>query len=212
MKVTIRLRYRTSFGQTLFLCGDHSWFGGGQPERALPMKYVNEEFWEAALDLPDARRTIAPANYYFILRQPDGSTIEDFGGDRKLDLARLTRSHTVILESWNDLSTVENVFSTEPFRKVLLRAEHGASKTEPPFQTTHSFQVKAPLLPKGQTVCLLGSASAMGSWNEASLILLRRGAENGCFRVDLELAEDPFPITYKYGIYDLEKNTFVRYE
>ena len=36
--------------------------------------------------------------------------------------------------------------------------------------------------------------------------------ENGCFRADLDLAADPLPITYKYGIYDLEKNAFVRYE
>ena len=88
MKITIRLRYHTRFGQALFLCGDHKGLGGGQPERALPLRYVNEEFWEVALDLPDTPRPNAPVSYYFLLRNPDGSVIEDFGGDRKLDLAR----------------------------------------------------------------------------------------------------------------------------
>src|ERR1039457_180702 len=101
MKIIVRLRYHTRFGQTLFLCGDHEWFGGGQPERALPLRYVNEEFWEMALDLPDTPRPKAPVSYYFLLRNPDGSVTEDFGGDRKLDLASLACGHTVIIDSWN---------------------------------------------------------------------------------------------------------------
>jgi 4-alpha-glucanotransferase len=125
MKVNIRLRYQTHFGQTLFLCGNHQWFGGGQEEHALPLRYVNDEFWEVALDLPDTRIPKAPISYFFLLRNPDGSVIEDFGADRKLHLAGLARRHTVILDSWNDTGTVENTFSAEPFGKVLLRTFQG---------------------------------------------------------------------------------------
>jgi 4-alpha-glucanotransferase len=212
MKVTIRLRYRTRLGQTLFLCGDHLWFGSGQPERALPMRYVNEEYWELALDLPDARRPTAPVSYYFQLRQPDGSVIEDFGGDRKLDLAGLGRGPAVIMDSWNDLGAVENVYSTEPFENVLLRKDKHAVSAQPPVSATHWFCVKAPLLPKGQTVCLLGSASALGGWNQAAPVLLRGGAQAGCFRVQMDLAAESFPVAYKYGVYDLERKKLVRFE
>ena len=212
MKVTIRLRYHTLFGQTLFLGGDHILFGSGQPERALPMRYVNENCWELALDLPDTQQPTAPVSYYFLLRQPDGSVIEDFGGDRKLDLASLARGHTVIMDSWNDLGTIENIYSTEPFEKVLLRTDHEAVSAQPPVRATHWFYVKAPLLPKGQTICLLGSAGALGGWNQAAPVLLRRGAQMGGFRVQLDLAKETFPLAYKYGIYDLERNAFVRYE
>jgi 4-alpha-glucanotransferase len=212
MKLTIRLRYRTLFGQTLFLCGDHPLFGGGQPEQALPMRFVNEDCWELTLDLLDARRPTVPVSYYFRLRHPDGSVMEDFGGDRKLDLTSLGRGHTMITESWNDLGTIENVFSTEPFRKVLLREEGGGASGQPPDRGSHAFQIKAPLLPEEHTVCLLGSAGAMGGWNQAAPLLLRRSAEYGCFRAQLDLAANSFPITYKYGVYDLEKKVFVRYE
>jgi 4-alpha-glucanotransferase len=212
MKLTIRLRYHTLPGQTLFLCGDHAWFGGGQPEHALPMRFVNEDCWELALDLLEARRPTAPVSYYFRLRQPDGSVIEDFGGDRKLDLAGLARGHTIIMDSWNDLGTVENVFSTEPFKKVLLRSGKQALSAQPPVRATHSFHVKAPLLAKGQTVCLLGNVGALGAWNQAAPVLLRRGPEHGCFRAQLDLPTDSFPVAYKYGVYDLEKKAFVRYE
>jgi 4-alpha-glucanotransferase len=212
MKVTIRLRYRTRFGQTLFLCGDHPSFGGGHSEHALPLRYVNQEFWEIVLDLPDAPASQSPVSYYFLVQSPDGSVLEDFGGDRKLDLAALGRGHTVIIDSWNDLGTVENVFFTEPFKKVLLRTEEVANQVKPPINATHSFNVKAPLLPKGQTVCLLGSAAALGAWNQAAPILLRRCAEKGCFHVQLNLTRATFPFVYKYGVYDLERKAFVRYE
>ncbi len=212
MKITIRLRYHTRFGQALFLCGDHKWLGGGRQEQALPLSYVNEEFWEVTLDLPDSRLPKAPANYYFLLRDQDGSVIEDFGGDRKLNLAGLPRSHTVVLDSWNDLGAVENVFFTEPFKDVLLRTEKEPVSAKPPAGATHSFNVKAPLLPPGQTICLLGSAPALGGWNQAAPVLLRRCPENGCFSAQLDLTKEPFPVAYKYGVCDSERNAFVRYE
>ena len=211
MKITVRLRYQTRFGQALFLCGDHIMFGGGRQEQALPLRYVNEEWWEVALELPDTPPK-APVSYYFLLRNPDGSWVEDFGGDRKLNLAGLPRGHTLILDSWNDLGAVENIFFTEPFVQVLLPMEPEAVRARPPAGATHWFNVKAPLLPKGQTICLLGGAATLGGWNQAAPVLLRRCAENGCFSARLDLAGEPFPVAYKYGVYDLERNAFVRYE
>jgi 4-alpha-glucanotransferase len=210
--VTIRLRYHTRFGQELFLCGEHEQWGGGQPERALPLRYVNEEFWEVELDLSDMNLSKPLGSYFFLVREPDGSVLEDFGGDRKLNLAGLPRGHTVILDSWNDMGAVENVFFTEPFKNVLLRTEQNSVRANPPIRAAHSFHVKAPLLPPGQTICLLGSVLALGRWNQAIPVLLQRDAENGCFSAQLDLATEALPIAYKYGVYDAERNAFVRYE
>src|SRR5580693_6520421 len=98
MKLTIRLRYQTQPCQTLFLCGDHPWFGGGQPERALPLRYVDDGCWEVALDLSDTLRPKIPVSYFFLLRDADGSVTEDFGADRKLDLVALGSGHTIMIE------------------------------------------------------------------------------------------------------------------
>ncbi len=213
MKITIRLLYHTHFGQTLFLCGDHEWLGGGQPERALPLRYVNEEFWELALDLPDSPRPKTPLTYYFILRQPDGCVDRRFRRrPENLILPALPRGHTVILDSWNDLGAIENVFFTEPFNHVLVRTQPEAVSAKPPIRTTHWFNVKAPLLPKGQTLCLLGNSLSLGAWNPAAPVLLRRAAENGCFSAQLDFAGETLPVAYKYGVYDTKRNAFVRYE
>jgi 4-alpha-glucanotransferase len=209
MKLTIRLRYYTHLGQTIFVCGDHRALGGGQQENAAPMHYLNEQFWEMFLDLPDAERPKSPLSYFFFVRNPDGSVVEDFGGGRKLNLGRLVSNHIVIIDSWNDLGTVENVFFTEPFQKVLLASDEGAERERTTTNITHTFQVNAPLLPRNQTLCLLGSAGGLGGWNPGAAVLLRR-SQGGCFTAQLDLELEKFPVAYKYGVY--EEDRFIRYE
>ena len=212
MKITIRLRYHTHPGQALFLCGDHELFGGGLQEDALPMSCLNEEFWETTLDVLEKSRPKSPVSYYFLLRSSDGSVLEDFGGDRRLDFDALPRGQTLIIDSWNDLGAVENVYFTEPFEKVLLHPGTGAPKNSKSASFTHAFHVKAPLLPQRQTLCLLGNEVALGSWNQAAPVLLQRCPEGGGFSTQLDLSKGAFPVQYKYGIYDVEKSAFVRYE
>ncbi|MGO8699357.1 MAG: 4-alpha-glucanotransferase [Limisphaerales bacterium] len=212
MKLTVRLRYATRFGQSLFLRGDHERLGGGQTEHALPLRYLSAEFWELTLDLPDHDLPKDPVHYFFILRDADGSVLEDFGRDRKLDLAALGGSHIVVIDSWNDLGTVENVFFTEPFRNVLLRHKEEPAIVPSPTRVTHWFRVKAPLLPEGQTVCLLGGAASLGAWNQSQPILLQRDSAHGRFSVSLDLSGAALPVDYKYGIYDLNKKAFLRFE
>ena len=209
MKLTIQLRYHTQFGQTLFLCCDHSVLGGGEP---VPMRYVNEQTWEIALNVPPASYPKTPVSYYFLVRNTGGSTREDFGNDRKLDFAALGGKDTVILDSWNDLETVENVFFTEPFRKVLAKIEPQQPKPKALAGAAHTFQVKSPLLPAGQTVCLLGQGSAFGHWNQDNPVLLWHDPETGSFNAQIDLSKETFPLDYKYGFFDLQKKQFIRYE
>ena len=52
MTLTFKLRFHTKYGQSLWLTGDHEILGGGQVERAIPLQYLNEEFWQATITLP----------------------------------------------------------------------------------------------------------------------------------------------------------------
>src|SRR5208282_958927 len=71
MKLTFRLRYRSQFGQSLWLAGSHPALGGGTIEKAIPLVYLNEEVWQATVELPpDA--TSRPITYDYILRNADG--------------------------------------------------------------------------------------------------------------------------------------------
>jgi 4-alpha-glucanotransferase len=211
MNLTLRLRYATQTGQSLWLTGDHAAFGGGDPNHALPLRFLNTDFWEITLPL-DVSAAKATLNYSYILRRADGSEVTDWGRDRALSPAKFKCAELLVIDAWNYAGFFENAFYTEPFKKVLLAKNFTAVKTVAPKNPTHTFRVKAPLLARGQTICLLGEGAALSQWNTQSPVLLSRKPGEDYFSVSLDLRGQAFPCAYKYGIFDIASQSFVRFE
>ena len=212
MKLTFRLRFRTTFGQSLFITGNHALLGDGHAEQAAPLQYLDSESWQATFPWPEGASAGTAVTYNYILRNDDGATVQDWGNDRVINPSSFNRSEVLIVDSWNPAGAVENAFYTEPFKTVLLKPDQ--SELRLPIQpgATHTFKIKAPLLTKGQTLCLLGNTTALGNWNTASPLLLNRIPGEEFLTVQLGLHHALFPIAYKYGVYDLEQRAFLRYE
>jgi len=211
MILTFRLRYHSRFGQSIWLTGSHALLGGGEMKKAVPLAYLNEEFWQTSILLPpDALE--APLGYDYVLRNADGSEITDWGRDRLLVPSEFGCAELLVIDSWNDAGAIENAFSTEPFKKILLAANVTEVQAPTPVDATHTFRVKAQLLARGQTLCLLGDGAVLGNWSTQKPVLLSRLAGQGDLSVKLNLQGESFPIAYKYGVFDTEKSNFVRYE
>lgn len=212
MRFIFKLRFHTRSGQSLWLTGNHPALGDNRPERALPLRFLNHEFWEGVLEFPEDAVPHAEIIYNYILRNVDGSQVEDCGDDRVIIPAAFAGSEVLIVDSWNDTSFVENAFYTEPFKDVLLRESFTESLALVPTRVTHTFRVKSPLLAKGQMLCLLGSRPKFASWNTAAPIPMSRAVGQDFFTAELDLSAESIPIEYKYGVYDLERRHFIRYE
>src|SRR5262249_3111962 len=143
--------------------------------------------------------------YNYILRNADGSMFGDWPLDRSINPASLEAAEVVLIDSWNHPGFPQNAFYTEPFKQVLLRNRFTQVRIPSPGKLTHIFKVKAPLLEKGQTLCLLGSATALGQWDPARSVLLNRVPESDSLTAELELGPRSVPLAYKYGLFDLEK-------
>ncbi len=212
MKIIFRLRFHTRFGQSLHLTGNHELLGNGRIEKALPLNYLNSEFWEATIDWPDDATSDETTVYNYVLRNADGSMTQDWGSDRIIRPGSFGNQELLIVDSWNDAAAVENTFYTEPFKATLLKANHPEVRLPAPQFATHTFRVKAPLLTKEQTLCLLGDVAALGNWSTRKPLQLSRTAAEDFFSVQLDLSGELFPIEYKYGVYDLSQRAFVRFE
>jgi 4-alpha-glucanotransferase len=209
MKLTFRLRYRTKFGQTLHLVGNHPLLGGGDADKAIPLQFFNDESWQASLDWPaSANERIT---YDYILKNDDGSVVQDWGRDRVLSPAELGREELLVIDSWNNAGAIENVFYTEPFQEVLLANDFTEVRAAASPEATHEFRAKAPLLTKGQTLCLCGDGP-LGNWATAKPILLERVAGQNHLSARVELRGQIFPLAYKYGVFNVETQSFVRFE
>ncbi len=206
MLVTFRLRFSTRPGQSLWLAGAHP-----LPDHPVTLRYVDQECWEATVPLTTPA-TAMPLDYSYILRQTDGSQTTDWGRNRRLVPADFDCAELLIIDSWNHPGFFANAFYTEPFQKVLLAQNFTAVPAQPAAEATHTFRVKAPLLAKGQTLCLLGEGRRLGGWQTAAPVLLARQPDEDDFSVRLDLRGQSFPFAYKYGVFDVEKNSFIRFE
>ena len=174
------------------------------------MTYVDPEHWEVTV--PVAARAGEAINYSYVLALDNGSRATDWGRDRTLLPAAYGGSELLVLDSWNHAGYIENVFYTEPFREVLFAQDGTPMKTAAPTDPTHTFRVKTPHLGRNETLCLLGEGATLGRWNTQTPILLARPPKSDYYSVALDLRNQAFPFAYKYGVYDVERGEFVRYE
>lgn len=208
LRIRFQLRYRTSFGQTLFITGNHPQLGKGSADQALAMKYFNEESWYAEIDIDAA----SPAfTYNYLLKSADGSFTTDWGRDKTIDPTTITGKDLLVLDAWNYAGYFENAFYTEPFEQVLLHQRKAAKATSRK-TTTHTFHVKAPLLQPHESLCLLGSDALLHDWDTTQPILMEPGAVNGHWSIAFNLNKAQFPIAYKYGIAETATGKFIRFE
>jgi 4-alpha-glucanotransferase len=212
VRLIFQLRFHTQPGQSILLTGNHELLGNDAVGSAIPLEYLNDKFWRTTIVFPNGPAADANITYRYILRSPDGSMLEDCGHGRSFNPASFKIEELLIVDSWNHPGSYENALYTEPFQKVLLKPRHTEVQSSLALAVTHIFRAKAPLLEKNQTLCLLGSTAALGNWNTARPILLNRLAGQDWLAASLDLTRESFPIEYKYGVYDISQNRFLRYE
>lgn len=208
MKIHFYIRFSTRYGQQLSVTGNAEALGNETIERAIPLTYLNNQFWHGVVELPLAKGSAL--RYKYILHDTNGHSIMEWGEDRMLEIHNNNMDEVQVIDTWNHAGEYENAFYTDPFQQVLLKQNKSGSHTKWSKQFTHIFKVKAPLLAKHEVICLIGSSLSTGEWTTENPILLAR--ENGWWTAKPELSKDEFPLHYKYGIYNTKEKTFVRYE
>ncbi len=214
MTIHFFIKYHTSFGETLFITGDHALLGGGELQKALPMTYYNDAFWHAIVEFPSPKRTgkkyaARKISYQYFLKDTAGINVFEGEADRYIETVTTGKESVSIIDTWNATGDMENVFFTEAFNKILLPDQHPVELKEVK-NYTHEFRIKAPLLKHGQTVILLGSTTNLKSWNKEDPLFLN--LKNNWFTARVHLKENEWPATYKYGIYDQEEKEIVQLE
>jgi 4-alpha-glucanotransferase len=206
MKIDFYLRFRTHFGQTLAITGNLPVLGSDELAKALPMEFLSDEFWHASVEIDPEE--LDSFHYRYIFINKEGERKKEAEKQRVIDLKK-TSDDIVLIDTWNDESSIENAFYTAPFTEVFFR-DYKKIKTKKPDQCTHQFKVKAPLLSSNEIVCMSGSGEKLGFWSTEKPILLSRKGD--WWTAQLEIPASDFAISYKYGIYNTKKETFVSFE
>ena len=217
IKLSFHLKYQTIYSQSIWIYGNHPLLGGGESNNAIPLVYLNETYWVLHLNFPktdNADKII----YHYLIKDEKAGEILEWGNDKILDLASFTNDELVLIDTWNFAGQIENVFYTEPFRSTLLKDNIESVLAKKITKTkTHLFKVKAPLLTKGQSLCMIGESAVLGNWDIKKSLPLTKikdadYKDADYFELALDLKHTSFPLIYKYGIYDLKKKLFISYE
>lgn len=203
------LHYSTDFGQILFVSGNHPALGNDNFVKAFPLQYLNDKLWHGFVEI-DTSLVNCPIQYKYILRQDKVEEIIEFGDDRIIDIENIKADKIVLADTWNCSGEFENAFFTKAFQDVLLKRDTQNTAVKNIKTYTHEFKVKAPLLQKNETLCIGGSAKQFKNWDTGkTLPLIKAG---NWFTIRLNLAKAVFPLTYKYGIYNISNKKFIKFE
>ena len=209
MKLQFYLRFYTQYGQSLWISGNSDELGNADLAKALPMEYLNDEFWFISMDI--RRKTIQKAiSYKYYLKNKEGEWIGEWGNDRLIDVFVKDANEVQLLDTWNHAGEYENAFFSAPFKRVLLKSARPKPPAKPDKNFTHIFKVKAPLLQKHESICLSGSGETLGDWSKDHPLMLAKDQDWWTVKVDLSTAG--FPIAYKYGVFNTKEKNFITYE
>ena len=211
LTITFQLKYTTHYGQTIFVTGNHPLLGNNALEKAMPLQYFNHEHWQTTLTLNKKNLVDEIITYNYFLKEFDGTISFDWGYDKYFNTA-CSANQLLMIDAWNSAGFVENAFYTVPFEKVLLKSNNTSLKKKRSGKITHTFNVKAPLLLEGQSICIIGSTKVLGNWNLEKVVVMQRKKGEVHYSVDLDFSKEQFPIVYKYGIYNLIENKFIQFE
>lgn len=207
MKIHFHLYYATQFGENLFLQTEIQNRAGKVVAAEYPLVYLNDMLWHAVLELDIPAGGVLQYRYGW--RNQSGARKIEWG-ERRLAATEGAVSLLDLFDYWNPPGAVENTFETQAFR-VLLPQAPVLKKHRDADVFTHVFKVKAPLLRAGERICLLGHGVALRAWDIKAPLLLEPDGDYG-WSIRLDLSKEDFPLAYKYGVWNIETNTFLGFE
>src|SRR5579871_4613997 len=208
MKIQFYLRFHTKFGESIFVKGNIDALGNNDSAKALPLHYASNEFWQGSVDVEAG--SIENIQYSYLFKEADGTVIFEWGNDRIINLSKPNIDEIQLFDTWNHAGEFENAFYSSPFQETLLRHHKSALKGKTPGTFTHIFNVKAPLLKRDEVLCVVGSAKALKNWNTDAPTFM--SIEGNWWTCKLNLPKESFPVTYKYGVFNIKEKKFVHFE
>lgn len=210
MTLNFYLRFKTHVGQTTYVSGNTDALGNNDISKAIPLQYLNDQFCHCRIEIPDRDIDGCDIEYRYILKDQDGAEIIEGPDDKSIEFDGNNITEVTLIDTWNHAGAVENAFYTKPFRDVLLKAKAIAEKNNQDSNASHEFKVKYPLLKENESLCITGSGKTFGNWDTVKPLLLQRMGEWSVIKINL--SNEAFPLTYKYGVYDVVQKKFVRFE
>ena len=213
MKLKFTIQYGTQWGQNLYVVITYRSNDGTVKSERLLMVTADGMEWELETTVLESRKhPISSFSYYYQVEDSDGNVLrKEWDAIPRTYYFDSSKSY-VMADLWRDVSLQYHLYS-----KAYLTTMGFAESSEviplrvPLYRKTVLFRVSAPRLKKGQSVAIIGSHPALGSWNTARYLLMENiGRFEWLLSVNVESVL--LPLEYKYVIVDDDTHALVAWE
>ncbi|MEI7829771.1 MAG: 4-alpha-glucanotransferase [Prolixibacteraceae bacterium] len=207
MKLSFKIDYQTTWGETLFISGSTPQFGEWNPNHAILMKNQYPGEWQ--IDLETETELL---EYKYLLQNSTGSFIWEWGAIRKIILNKSEVDEIRLRDFWRSGSDPENALFTSAFQKVLFNRTSFIEKQKSnPAKRILRLQLHTPAIQSEYKFAVLGADAVLGAWKEADAVLMDDN-NSPIWNVELDASKLNFPLHYKYVIYDQAKKRVIEWE
>ena len=213
MKLKFTIQYGTQWGQNLYVVITYRSNDGTEKSERMLMVTTDGMEWQLETTVLESRKhPISSFSYYYQVEDADGNVLRKEWDAIPRNYYFDSSKSYVMADQWRDVSLQYHLYS-----KAYLTTMGFAESSEvmslrvPLYRKTVLFRVSAPQLKKGQSVAIIGSHPALGSWNTARYLLMENiGRFEWLLSVNVESVL--LPLEYKYVIVDDDTHALVAWE
>ena len=203
MKLKFTIQYGTQWGENLYVSITYKSKDGTEKVRRLPMSTDDGWHWEQETSAVESRQhPVEAITYYYYVADADGVELRrEWTGVPRTFYFDATKNF-IMPDLWREVPLQYHLFSKAyQVTSSLPSDETLHIQRIPLYRKTIIFRVSAPQLKKGQSVAILGSHPALGSWSPARYL---RMEPLGLCEWQLSVNVDAIllPLEFKYVIVD----------
>ncbi len=213
MKLRFAIQYGTQWGENLYVAITFRSKDATEKVRRLPMTTDDGWHWELETSAVESRQhPVETITYYYYVADPDGLELRrEWTGVPRTYYFDATKNY-ILPDLWRDVPLQYHLYS----RACQVTSGMPSDETLqvhrlPLYRKTIIFRVSAPQLRRGQSVAILGSHPALGSWNTARY--LRMEPIGLCdWQLSVNVDAVLLPLEYKFVIVDDATHALVAWE
>ena len=213
MKLKFSIQYGTQWGQNLYVVITYRSSDHTEKTQRLMMVTTDGMEWSLETTVLESRKhPITSFLYNYQVEDNDGNVVrKEWDAIPRIYYFDSSKDY-VLVDRWRDVPLQYHLYSKAYLTTMGLEDNDKVEPLRVPlYRKTILFRVSAPQLQKGQSVAIVGSHPALGSWNVARYLRMESiGRFEWLLSVNVEAVL--LPIEYKYVIVDDNTHAFVAWE
>ena len=174
------------------------------------MEHEKNGIWKATIETGE---TTDRTEYKYLLQDGLGNIQWEPGHNHFIEYKNDDQTEIIIDDIWRNLPSEEKVLYTSSFLNVIMKPGRNMQSIKPAkAKKIIQFNIEVPRISSNSKVCIIGNQDKLGNWDIKKALVLDCDKNFPLWSVQISASNLKFPVEYKYGIWDLDKQEAITVE